>query len=207
MKKTIERTVNALKGVSTLDTMLRNTNIILLLLLSMTALVGAARGGHSTLDLVDPTFNPQIQTSTVGCKSVNQIIPLPDGKTLVAGHFNTYNRQPADRLARLNADGTLDTTFNNNLPFTDYQLSRVDIQADGKILVLFTHENEELYQLIRLNAGGSVDPTFNSSSGSFWSFRSFEIDANDRILLFGGSGGIIRLNSDGARRNFSVSIE
>ena len=199
MKKTIERTENVLEGVSTLDTILRNTRIILLLLIAMTALGGAVRGGHSTLDYVDPSFNPQIQTSRQDCKSVSKIIPLPDDKTLVSGHFNTYNRQPADRLARLNADGTLDMTFNSRLPFEDFQVNSVGIQADGKIVVFLSNWNEKLYQLIRLNTDGSVDPAFNSSSGWIDAFYSFVIDANDRIILFNGSGGIIRLNPDGSR--------
>jgi hypothetical protein len=68
MKNQIERVSSGLKGVSTLDTMLKNTRIILLLLLAMTALCGTARGGHSTLDLVDPSFSPQIQTNRLHCK-------------------------------------------------------------------------------------------------------------------------------------------
>jgi hypothetical protein len=38
-----------------------------------------------------------------------------DGKILASGAFNTYNGQPVGGLIRINADGSLDTTFNYNL--------------------------------------------------------------------------------------------
>ncbi len=37
-----------------------------------------------------------------------------DGKVLIAGSFTTYNSTARNRIARLNADGSLDTTFNDN---------------------------------------------------------------------------------------------
>src|SRR5262245_55298807 len=109
MKKTIKRVVDVLKGVSTLDVMIKKSGIILLLLILILVLAGTVRCGHSTLDLVDPSFRPQIETTVLRCKYVEQIIPLPNGKVLVSGNFNSYNRQPVGAIARLNADGTLDT--------------------------------------------------------------------------------------------------
>ncbi len=202
MKKAIEKVVSVLKGVSTLDIMIKNPRIILLLLISMMALSGAIHGGHSTLDLVDPTFNPQIQTSSLRPKAVVQIIPLPDGKILVAGAFNSYNRQPAGAIACLNADGTLDTIFNSNLP-GPASFIRMALQTDGKILVLIFFDKES-FQFVRLNADGSADPTFNFTLGANDYLRSFTIDANDRIILSGiftvnnASRSIIRLNCDGS---------
>ena len=35
----------------------------------------------------------------------------PDGKVLIGGDFNHVNGQPRNYLARLNTDGSLDTTF------------------------------------------------------------------------------------------------
>jgi hypothetical protein len=59
---------------------------------------------------------------------------LPSGKILVGGNFISVNGAPRNRIARLNADGTLDAGFNlpngaNNIVY-DFSL-----QADGKILV------------------------------------------------------------------------
>ena len=60
MKKAIERIVDILKGVSTLDMAAKKSRAILLLLASIMALGGAARGGHST-----PNFNGQLRGNLV----------------------------------------------------------------------------------------------------------------------------------------------
>jgi uncharacterized delta-60 repeat protein len=191
MKKAIERVTDVLKGVSTLDTIIRNLAVILLVLIIMAALVGAVRGGHSTLDIVDPSFNPQIQTLALSCKSVDQIVPLPDGKMLVAGIFNTYNGQPVSSgLVRLNADQTLDTTFNANLP--SGAVKNMILQPDGKILIDVAHPT--ISGLYRLNPDGSADTTFNASgAGGLWA-----IDASGRIIVGQGSFGLRRLLSNGS---------
>ena len=55
-----------------------------------------------------------------------------DGKILVGGYFTTLGGQTRNYIGRLNADGTLDTTFNPGASFSVYSLA---VQADGKILV------------------------------------------------------------------------
>ena len=200
MKKTIERVLSVLKGVSTLDIMIKNTGIILLLFVTMAALGGAARGGHSTLDVVDPTFNPNIRTTTLQPKTVQQILPLPNGKALVAGNFSSYNGQPTGPIVRLNADGTLDQAFNSNSPYWDAWWIKAAFQTDGKILVLYLCDYPNSC-LVRLNADGRPDPTYNG----YWQANDFMIDASDRVILSGSFPegndyrSIIRLNPDGSR--------
>jgi len=188
MKKVINNSVSILKGVSTLDATLKALKCILLLLISIIALGGAARAGHSTLDVVDPSFNPQIQTSVVECGGIRQIITLPNGKMLVAGAFNTYNGQPVGAIVRLNSDGTLDTTFTSNLP---RNVEQMILQSDGKILVLTYDYYTEYYYLFRLNADGTGDPSFRVNYVSQEYLWSIGLDANDRIILH-GSFPIIR---------------
>ena len=100
MKKAIGDAKNILKGVSTLDIMNANLRMILLLLMMTAVLSGAIYGrlGHSILDLVDPSFNPQVSTSSFTNKSVFAVAALPNGKILVSGQFNSYNRQPVGGL-------------------------------------------------------------------------------------------------------------
>ena len=43
---------------------------------------------------------------------VNSVVVQADGKILVGGGFTSIGGQPRNRVARLNPDGTLDTTFN-----------------------------------------------------------------------------------------------
>jgi uncharacterized delta-60 repeat protein len=195
MKKANCEQTNFLKGVSMLDAVRRNAKTIWLLLI-ITALNAAVRGGHSILDRPDPSFNPQIQTIALGQKLVEQIISLPDGKMLVAGNFNTFNGQTVGGLVRLNADGTLDTTFNSNLPGDGGK--EMVLQPDGKIVIAVSHPTRA--GIFRLNADGSVDTTFNAPLGGWL----LAIDASGRIIaggsffIGGSSRNIVRLNSNGS---------
>lgn len=113
---------------------------------------------------------------------ISSVVQQPDGKILVGGDF--YSIKPSGTtayttirsLARLNADGTLDTGFNPN-PYiieTPSQnvvfVQKVILQPDGKILVcgLFsgfqpngTGPQIARNSIARLNADGTVDPTFD----------------------------------------------
>lgn len=198
MKQTIGNFTQIVKGISTLDVM----KGLILFFIIITALGGAARGGHSILDLVHPSFNPNIQTTALGWKRVNQIISLPDGKMLVVGRFNTYNGQAVDGLVRLNADATLDTTFTSNLGYLSLTYASMIVQTDGKILVRISDEDSERYELLRLNADGSIDPTFIFAAGiTVTALQSMVIDSSGRIIVkgtFNGVWSIIRLNSNGS---------
>jgi uncharacterized delta-60 repeat protein len=55
-----------------------------------------------------------------------------DGKILVGGNFTTLAGQTRTNIARLNADGTLDSGFD---PGADGEVNSLAVQADGKILV------------------------------------------------------------------------
>jgi uncharacterized delta-60 repeat protein len=96
----------------------------------------------------------------------------PDGKILVAGY--SYNGTNYDfSLIRLNADGTLDTTFDNDgklivpVGSSDDYGSSVTVQPDGKILVAGRSRNGlEDFSLIRVNADGSLDTTFNGAAAN-----------------------------------------
>jgi uncharacterized delta-60 repeat protein len=91
----------------------------------------------------------------------------PDGKTVVGGYFTQVatpgaaSSRPRNRLARLNADGSLDLTF--ELDAGGRPLASVT-QADGKIVIAgsFTNVGGATRNYVaRLNADGSLDPTYN----------------------------------------------
>ena len=84
-------------------------------------------------NIIDSTFNAQLQITTFLSKSVKHLIVLPDGKILAQGNFNNYNGQTVGALIRLNADGSLDREFKNNLLTPEADLFSVAVRADGKI--------------------------------------------------------------------------
>ncbi len=193
---------NILKGVSTLD----NVRIVLLFLVII-VFGGSVYAGHSILDRVDPTFNPEIQANLYGIKIVNQLKALPDGKILAYGLFNSYNRIPTGNFVRLNADGSLDTTFNNQLITSENNCggfgSKIVLQPDGKILVACSDmvvNGQAPRSMLRLNADGTLDTSFNFTQGAV----NIIVDSLGRILLSGsfqtpqGTRKIVRLNDNGS---------
>src|SRR5688572_26031246 len=172
MKTAKYKSEKSFRGVSTLD-VIKITLRMNLLLLMMIIFGNSIYGGHSILDLVDPSFNPQIQTTSYGMKWVNAIETLPDGKILALGGFNTYNRVPVGKFVRLNPDGSLDMTFNNQTVTainTPSRRDRILIQPDGKILINavgLVAGGQGPKPLFRLNADGSLDTTFNFTQTRF----------------------------------------
>ena len=66
---------------------------------------------------------------------VSSLAVQADGKILVAGMFAQLAGQSHWNIGRLNADGTLDTTFDPGINETYPTVSSLVVQADGKILV------------------------------------------------------------------------
>ncbi|HEV7646410.1 MAG TPA: FG-GAP-like repeat-containing protein [Pyrinomonadaceae bacterium] len=197
---------NILKGVSTLDVI--NMRIVLLFLVII-VFSHSIYAGHSILDRVDPSFNPNIVANLYDGKIVNQLQTLPDGKILAYGLFNSYNRVPTGNFVRLNADGSLDTTFNNQLITSEDNCgglgSRILTQPNGKIILACSDmvvSGQAPKSMLRLNADGTLDTSFNFTQGS--SVSSLTLDSLGRILLNGsfqtpqGTRKIVRLNDNGS---------
>ena len=131
-----------------------------------------------------------------------------NGQILVAGDFTTLGDQPRNHLGRLNADGSLDTTFTNGVDGY-YSVNSLAVQADGKILVggnFTTLGGQARRSLGRLNADGSLDTSFTSEIGGDQPWvQSLAVQADGKILVggwFTTLGGqtrdrLGRLNADG----------
>jgi uncharacterized delta-60 repeat protein len=159
----------------------------------------------------DSTFNdPQIGTG-VGF-GVYSIIVQPDGKILVGGKFTTVGGHPIGYIVRLNADGTLDTTFADL--DADGEVYSISIQPDGKIIIggAFTHIGGELRNHIaRINQDGTLDAAFDPNAND--TVYSTALLPDGKIIVGGdftqicsaGRNRIARLNADGSLDS-SVSL-
>jgi uncharacterized delta-60 repeat protein len=94
-----------------------------------------------------------------------------DGKIVVAGFTDAGGGSVNNfAIARINANGTLDTTFNGTGKQTvdfgfDDQATGVVIQPDGKIVVVgFDDGGAADFAVVRLNPDGSLDTTFNATA-------------------------------------------
>jgi uncharacterized delta-60 repeat protein len=149
---------------------------------------GQLRNGIALLNSngsLDPTFYP----GTGFNGTVFSLALQPDGRILAGGDFTTYNGTPRRYLARLNLDGTLDTTFD---PGTNLNASvnAIGLQSNGQVIIGgdFTQAGGVPGQnyVARLNVDGSFDATFNPGSGGNAPVLSLGIQPDDRILV-GGS--------------------
>ena len=131
----------------------------------------------------------------------------PNGKIIIAGDFYKYNDIVTNRIARLNADGTIDTTF---IPGTGASGGILSIarQSDGKILIggVFTAYNGTARNNVaRLNSDGSLDTTFNPGTGVLGETHHISLQADQKIIVGGyftkyndiARNNIVRVNTDG----------
>ncbi len=89
---------------------------------------------------LDATFNPGIGAGGSAFPlSIKSLAIQSDGKIVIGGTFTTYNSTAIIRIARLNADGTLDAGFSSGsgasgLSVTS-SVNSIIIQPDAKIII------------------------------------------------------------------------
>lgn len=154
---------------------------------------------------LDTTFNPW--TGANG--DVRHMAMQTDGKIIIVWDFTTYNGTARNRIARVNTDGTLDTTFN---PWTwsNWSIWRILIQSDGYIIIwwnLTSYAGTARSRIARLNSNGTLDTSFNPWSwfnGNVyamtldptwsiivtWVFTSYNGTARNRIARIAFNGNL-----------------
>jgi uncharacterized delta-60 repeat protein len=177
---------------------------------------------------IDTTFNPDCSGS------VYSIALLPNKQIVVGGAFTSFTPNAGKTtsyvqdLARLNSDGTVDTTF---YPDPNAPVSAIAVQSDGKIVVggTFTifQQNENVgnlspaptvgatvtrYYIARINTDGSVDTTFDPHPNG--GLTVVAIQANGQIVFGGNFTGIqpnetgaVAIREDIARVNADGSVD
>lgn len=161
---------------------------------------------------IDESFDPGSGFgSTSGQRRVNKIVLQPDGKILAAGQFTSFNGEPRVIVARLNSDGSLDSSFdpgdNFNLVFGFYgEASALALLPDGKVMLggNFGHSQANDSGLIRLNSDGSIDPGF--ATNSFVS--SFAVQSDGKLIASRiGPYFVRRHNTDGSIDSDFAGVE
>lgn len=152
---------------------------------------------------IDNSFNTGSGPNDI----INALAIQQDQKVIIAGWFTMYNGTTANRIARLNNDGTLDTSFNIGSGFNS-TLRCLAIQSDGKIIVgggFSSYNGKSVNNIVRLNTDGTLDDSF-TGTGSNSTVRSITIQPDGRIVISGiftsyngvAVNKIARLNRDGS---------
>jgi uncharacterized delta-60 repeat protein len=153
---------------------------------------------------VDTTFNPGQGVNG----SVYAIAAQSDGKAIIGGDFKTFDTDSVQNIVRVNADGSIDPSFQASVFGVVYSL---ELQSDNKVLVggNFSYVNDERYfSLVRLNSDGSIDSTFArvfplsetnsnivytsliSSYGDIFVGGSFDVAGTRGVVQVNGAGTI-----------------
>jgi uncharacterized delta-60 repeat protein len=134
-----------------------------LLLVCIAALFGAKPSWAQSV--VENSFNPQFNgfISTIAVQS--------DGKVLAGGNFTSVNSSAHSFLVRLNADGSVDSTF---APASAPAQFVSSVQIAGSKIYVAAGDG-----LRRFNANGTLDWIYPMS------IRAFGVDSQERIV-FGG---------------------
>jgi uncharacterized delta-60 repeat protein len=145
-----------------------------------------------------PPF-PQSCYSYLG--QVNSVAVQSDGKVFVGGYFNRFNNAVHHSIARLNADGSLDSSFQDLWLGDDSSpptILSVAPQADGKVIIGGS------FGIARLNVNGRADTNFvPTANSSVWSIA---LQTNGQMLIGGyfnsvngtNRNRIARLNANGS---------
>ena len=174
-------------------------------------------GGKVTVD-----FNGNPDPNGVDSDYGLDVAIQPDGKIVMVGFSFVAQTDSAFSMLRLNADGSLDTSFGtggrviNNIAVgqTD-EATSVAIQPDGKIVVAGHSVTRTNRIVVRYNSNGTLDTGFGTS-GVFSApigFVTFDeadlaLQSDGKVVVVGTTNvedvisfSVMRLNSDGILDN------
>ncbi|NBV23529.1 MAG: hypothetical protein EBS05_16620, partial [Proteobacteria bacterium] len=177
-----------------------------------TAFNGTSRARLARLNIdgsLDASFNQGLGPDN----SVNALALLPDGRVVIAGDFTSVGGSLRSRVARLLADGTLDTSFSVGTGANN-SVNTLALQPDGKTLIggNFTNFNGTARgRIARLNTSGSLDTSFapgTGANGIVFGIAVYPPGTNSGKVLVVGSfttfngvtvNRLVRLNADGSQ--------
>ncbi|HMC28068.1 MAG TPA: delta-60 repeat domain-containing protein, partial [Verrucomicrobiae bacterium] len=154
-------------------------------------------------------FNPNVTGGLI-----RTIAAQPDGKIVIGGNFTTVGTTARTRLARLNANGSLDTTFPNTV--ANGEVFSLALQADGKIVVggAFSTLGGQPHSFLgRLNSDGTLDNAFTVGANDW--VRAVAVQIDGKILVGGAFTNLAgqsrpylgRVNADGTLDSFNPQAD
>jgi uncharacterized delta-60 repeat protein len=162
---------------------------------------------------VDNTFNTGVGFSN----GVTTIVPVSGSTQIyVGGYFSTYSGSSAVRIARINSNGTLDTTFNTGTGFAGTGVAAIALASGSTQIyvggIFSAYSGSNVNSIARINSNGTLDTTFNVGTGATITsvtpsvLNILPVTQSDGQIyivgnfnLYSGSqvNGIARINSNG----------
>lgn len=172
--------------------------------------------GQFTNYIIRLNSNGSIDNSFVPFAGPNNKITsctlLQNGKIIIRGIFTSYDNISRNYIARLNIDGTLDTTFNPAITTTDFIYSNI-VEANNEDILFgafFSHNGSSKQTVLRMKIDGTIDTNFNLDNFTDAPVYSIALQNNQKILIGGDFNqcngfsrkSFARLNNDGSIDNF-----
>jgi uncharacterized delta-60 repeat protein len=134
------------------------------------------------------------RTDVLGPSSISVISAAAlqsDGKVLIGGNFGSIQGAGRSGIARLNSDGTLDSTFDPGLGVggaNDPAVLAIKVQPDGRILIggsFSSFNGAACNRFTRLNPDGSRDGSWAAGFRADGAVRSIALQPDGRVLIAG----------------------
>ena len=153
---------------------------------------GTSRVGIARLNpdgTLDATFDPGAGAD----RRVISVALQSDGKIVILGAFSNYNGVRRKRIARLNADGSLDTSFDPgdgpDDSATGIPPHALLIQPDGKIIIAGDFDSYDgiptARNVTRLNSDGTPDTSFETGAGATETIYALALAPDGKIYIGG----------------------
>jgi uncharacterized delta-60 repeat protein len=171
---------------------------------AFTTINSLTRQRYAAVGVNAPPVSVLVQTGTITNGEVLCFCQLPNGQVLVGGTFTSVSGVTRNRIARLNANGSFDATFNVS---ANGRVTSLALQADGSVIVggaFTTFGGATHNSLAKLTPAGALDASFNKQA--FGTLTNVITQTDGKLVVFGdtavtgnttNSFYLFRLNADG----------
>jgi hypothetical protein len=151
---------------------------------------------------IDKSFNPgtgadsfvnSIALSLFSEEGDNPQEQLVVTKYVIGGGFSSYNGQPRNGIARIEADGSLDTDFDPGKGIEDGTVFSVHVQQGNQVLVVGEFTSVDGFQrngIVRFLENGEVDESFDIGEGPDGPIYTLTQMPDGRIVIGGSFSAI-----------------
>lgn len=157
-----------------------------------------------TNGIVDTSFHSGIASEG----PIRATALLLSDQLIIGGLFNSYNGTPRKNIAKINSNGTLDTSFAKGLGANN-EITDMYLQHDGRVLItgfFSKYNNINFNGFLRLTHTGEIDTTFKIGTGPNLSPNAIAQQHNSKLILVGSfltfngipRSKIVRVNLDGS---------
>ncbi len=169
---------------------------------------------------IDSSFNVPVgaqnefSPGSASSADLESVSLQPDGKLVVSGGFNLFDGVQISQVARLNPDGSLDTTYNNSVGKPSFPSLNTNILSDGSLLLTGAFTEYQYFKrdnILKITPSGDLDFTFNQRFGPSITLnntiRVNDIKPHSSGYYVGGqfdeysdqlSNNIAKINADGS---------